>query len=88
VAQTFAHAAAPGPLDPLERWRIADRLARQAETRVPPDRVALRQAGRPSPLLDQALALRRQANELLRAALGDLAPAGRDSGQAAQALGA
>jgi hypothetical protein len=88
VAQTLSHAVAPGRPDPLELWRVADRVARHAEIRVPQDRVALQEAGVSSPVVEEAVALRRKANDLLRAALGELAPAGREPVHAAQAVGA
>ncbi|HWI83012.1 hypothetical protein [Ramlibacter sp.] len=58
-----AGAIAPERPDPLELWRLADRAARAAE----------RRAGDALPgAAAQAMELRRQANALLRAALGDV----------------
>jgi hypothetical protein len=75
--------------DPLELWRIADRVARHAEIRVRPEFVALLRAGTRSAAVDEALALRQKANELLRTALADLGEAAApEPGQGAQALSA
>jgi hypothetical protein len=64
--------------DRMELWRIADRVARHAEARLPRDSQALLQNGTATPDVEQALVLRRRANELLLAALGDAGHGGRD----------
>jgi hypothetical protein len=72
VAQTSSHPAALARPDPLELWRAADRAARHAEIRVPQHAAMLVRSGAWTPDVQEALALRRKANELLRAALSDL----------------
>jgi hypothetical protein len=72
VAQTLSHAAALARPDPLELWRAADRAARHAEIRLPQHAAVLVRSGASTADVQEALALRRKANELLRAALSDL----------------
>ncbi len=73
-------ASLPDRPDPLELWRIADRVARHAEIRVAPGSAAS------SPAAAEALLLRQKANELLRAALGDCDRSVRELQHTAQAL--
>ena len=69
MAQTLSHAAALARPDPLELWRVADRAARHAEIRLPQQAAMLLRSGASTADMQEALALRHKANELLRAAL-------------------
>jgi hypothetical protein len=64
-----APACAPERPDPLELWRLADRVARTAEIQLRNHPSAAPHDGPPAAA--HAIELRRRANELLRAALGD-----------------
>lgn len=68
VSSPDRRAAASDRPDPLELWRVADRAARHAEVRVANQ---ARAGGRPTATAEAVL-LRQKANELLRAALGEL----------------
>lgn len=72
MAHPHSHAAALARPDPLELWRVADRAARHAEIRLPQHAAMLVRTGASTADVQEALALRRKANELLRAALSDL----------------
>jgi hypothetical protein len=65
-----AHGA-PDRLDPLELWRIADRVARNAEVRLAHAPAGSLPVASPADATAAAITLRRKANELLRVALGD-----------------
>jgi hypothetical protein len=73
-------ASLPDRPDPLDLWRIADRVARHAEIRVAPGTAAS------APATAEAVLLRQRANELLRAALGDFDGSVRELRHTAQTL--
>jgi len=79
---------APEALDPLELWRIADRVARNAEVRLAHAPAGSLPVASPAEATAAAITLRRKANELLRVALGDGAGGTRELTQRAQPLSA
>ena len=91
MGQSIRHAAvhAASTLerpDLLELWRIADRIARQAEIRLGQHLPQRAQVPPASAARDEAVVLRQRANELLRAAIGDFDGRVRDLNHTAQSL--
>ena len=79
---------APEALDPLELWRMADRVARNAEVRLAHAPAGSLPAPNPADATAAAITLRRKANELLRVALGDGAAATRELREPSEPLSA